>query len=221
MSLVRRSAAALVALVALVLTVLLLSTTYGLAEEYGAGPGSLLALAALPLVAGAVAVSLADAGRTAMIALAVLAVALVSGVPAAAALGEHARQQRFAREDAAFACSDGPGSLATDRVEQAFHAVRHPAPYWLYGPISESPSGCTAGIDGEAGESFAAWRASLLDAGWQVERDDDEVVVVDHGVRLTLYTESGLAMLNASSTDAGPCEDGRGTTYADGRVGVC
>ena len=146
----------------------------------------------------------------------------VLGVGWSARAGESHRVERMAAADETFACdNENSEAFVPDEVDRAFQDVPHASPYWLYGPISGSPLGCTAAIHGDHAESFPAWRQALIGSGWTVERDDTEVVVADHGVRLTLFTQDGLSMLNASSEDADDCTDGRSTSYGDGIVGIC
>lgn len=214
----RAAAAVVLALVALGLSGLLVSAQYGLATEYGAGTGtSLVVLAALPVLAAALAARAAGSGRRVLLGLVSFVVLTLVAVPAAGALGERVRQDRFAAVDAAFACDDG----APEEVDAAFAALPHPAPYWLYGPLSAGPSGCTAGIDGPVEEAFAAWRGALIGSGWAVEQDAAEVVVERAGVRVTLLRDAGTAMLNVATTDAGPCDDGRTASLGDGQVAAC
>lgn len=222
-TLARRSAVLVMGLVALGLLVVLLSTSWGLASEYGTGSGSLAVFAVLPIGAAACAAGLARPGRATAVALVGFVVVTVAGLPVSAELGQRDRHERFVAEDASFTCN-GPNAEAEipAEVDGAFHVPAHPAGFTLYGPVSSSQVGCTAAIHGDdPAASFAAWRGSLLDTGWKVERDDAEVVVVDDGVRLTLYVDQGLSMLNATAVDADVCADGRATTHDDGRVSAC
>lgn len=216
------AAAALLALLALGLDTLLLSLAFGLADEYDARAGGMLVWAFLPLAAAFFAASVTGFRRGAVTAVAVFGVLTVGGVVWAAGAGGAHRVERLRAADAAFGCNnENSEALVPDAVDRAFLDVDHPSPYWLYGPISGSPLGCTAGIQGDPAASFPAWREALLASGWTVERDDAEVVVVDHDVRLTLFVQDDLSMLNAASATAGDCNDGRSTSLGDGTVGVC
>lgn len=218
----RRAAAALLAVIALGLDVLLVSVQYGLAEEYGAGTGTLVVWAVLPLTAALVAVALTGFRWWATAAGVVLCVVTVPALAWATHLGGAHRDAALAAADADFRCNgENSEVFVPEAVDEAFQDIAHPSPYWLYGPISGSPLGCTAAIHGDHADSFPAWRAALLGSGWTVERDDSEVAVVDHGVRLTLFVEDDLSMLHASSEDADDCGDGRSTSYDDGTVGIC
>ncbi|QIK76343.1 hypothetical protein [Nocardioides piscis] len=215
--------AAIILVAALALAVLLVSVQYGLAEEYGAGPGTtLLPFALLPIGVAALAAAMVGFRRTVVAALATFVVLTLAATALAAPLGGQARDRRAQSNDAAFTCN-GPNAQiqVPGEVDAAFHQVAHPAPYWLYGPLSGSPLGCTAGIEGPTEESFPAWRSSLLDSGWDVEQDGPEVVVVRGGVRLTLYRDGELSMLHASVAEADDCEDGRSTDLGDGQVSIC
>lgn len=217
----RRVAAILLMLTATGLLVLLMSSQYGVAAEYGAG-ASLMVFAVLPLGVAVVAAGVAGLSRPVTVALAVFCVLTLTATPLAAGLGERARDARAAVEDADFTCNGaGEGPFVPAEVDDAFSQVRHVAPYWLYGPVSTTRLGCTAAIDGPVEESFPAWRRSLLESGWTVEEDGAHVSVVRDGVRLTLYRQDGLSMLHATTTRAGDCEDGRFTSARDGSVSTC
>jgi hypothetical protein len=222
MSRPRVVAAILLSLLALALAALLLSLSYGLADEYGAGAGGLLVWAVLPLAAASVAVALTGFRWWALAGGVLLCVLTIVGVGWSARAGGSHRVERLAAADAEFGCNnENSEAFVPDEVDRAFRDVAHASPYWLYGPISGSPLGCTGAIQGDPAESFPAWRAALLESGWTVERDDHEVVVSADGVRLTLFVQVGLSMLNATSEEADDCTDGRATTTTDGQVGVC
>ncbi|WP_374455124.1 hypothetical protein [Nocardioides sp.] len=222
MSPARRAVAVATWSVASALLALLLVTTWGVASEYGSGAGDLAAFAVLPLVVAVVAAGLGSSPRTSMAVLAGFVAVTVAGLVVSGELGQRDRVARLAAQDATFTCN-GPSAEGTvpGDVDAAFHVPAHPGGYWLYGPVSSSRFGCTAAIHGPADASFAAWRASLLATGWEVARDDTEVVVRKGGVRLTLYVQGGLSMLNTTDDGAGACEDGRSASYATGQVGAC
>lgn len=179
---------------------------YGLAEEYGAGPGtSVLPLAAIPIgfALAAAAVLRRAAGVVAGIAFSVL---LVASVASAAPLGQREKERRAAERDATFACNR-PSSefLVPDGVDDGWDDFDHP--FHLYGPISQSRYGCTAAIDGRVSETWGPWRQSLLEAGWEVERDDTQQVTVTDGVlRAALEQQDGLSVLTLETVIADACQ---------------
>lgn len=216
-----RTAAAVVAgLLALGLAGLLLSAQWGVAAEYGYGQGTgLYMFALLPVLAGVVAVSLAGWGRRTGLALLALTVLTVGGIPLAGAAGERAKEARSEQADARFTCN-GPNAevLVPDAVDGAWHQVEHPAPYWLYGPVEGTRSGCTAAISGDPDASFEAWRRSLLGSGWEVVSDGRQVEVREGDVSLVLRRDGDLVSLTAAA-GATACEPGAG--LADGMVQPC
>jgi hypothetical protein len=199
----RRVAAAVLAVVALGLTLLLVSSQYGLAREYGAG-GGLVVLAVVPLVAALLAaVTWPGSGRAVTTGLAAFVVLTLAGTMAAAALGQRARDRDVAAADRAFHCNgESTGLRVDDRVDAAWAAFHHPAP--LYGPIEGSRHGCTAGIDGGPA-AFAAWRQALIASGWTVVEDDQRVHVRRAGVHAVLTLDGDVPMLRISTGEPASC----------------
>lgn len=222
MSSARRAGAALVSLVAVGLALLLVSVQYGLAAEYGAGPGtSLVMFAVLPIGVAVAAAALWGFGRPVLVALVAFSLVVVASTVAAAPLGQREKDRLAAARDAGFACN-GPNSelLVPDEVDEGWDDFAHP--FQLYGPISQSRYGCTAAIDGPVAETWEPWRRSLLDAGWEVERDGASRVSVTDGVlRAVLQPQDGQAVLTLSTVDAGECEDGGFEVRDDGSVSPC
>ena len=217
----RSALVVLLALVAVLTGLMLVSLQYGLAETYDSGgSGIIFVLAVIPL--GAALGSSLVVGRwgwmngASLVAFTViLAVALVGAAP----MGARAHDRRMAEQDRTFSCN-GPNAEAhvDERVDAAFHEFAHPA--LLYGPIEGSPYGCTAGIYDPAGEGFGHWREVLLGSGWTVAEDAERVRVTRGGLVAVLSQDGSTPLLRITADEPTDCDEARAHT-GDGEVVVC
>jgi len=221
MTAARSALVVVLALVAALTGLMLVSLQYGLAETYDSGgSGLVFLLAAIPLGAALVGGSVAGSeGRTIRAGLVIFAVVLVVALVAAAPLGARAHDRQLVEQDRTFSCN-GPNAEAhvDERVDAAFHEFPHPA--LLYGPIEGSRYGCTAGIYDPAGEGFDHWREVLLGSGWTVSEDAERIRVTRGGLVAVLSQDGGTALLRITADEPTDCDEER-TQTSEGQVVGC
>ena len=217
----RSALVVVLALVAVLTGLMLVSLQYGLAETYNSGgSGIVFLLAAIPLAAALVGgIVSGSEGRATRASLVIFAVVLAVALVAAGPLGARAHDRRMAEQDRTFSCN-GPNaeSKVDARVDAAFHEFTHPAP--LYGPIEGSRYGCTAGIYGSAAETFGPWREVLLGSSWTVAEDEGRVQVTRGGLVVVLSQDGGTALLRISADEPTDCDEARAHT-GEGEVVRC
>ena len=167
------------------------SVVHGLAVEYGGGSFAELGLlvVGLPVLLASLTVAvLPRAHRRAGLAAALgTAVVMVAGGLTADVLGAGANEDRLLQGSRDFACNGPRADVRVPaEVDRTWSALPRPAP--VYGPIEGSPTSCTAGVAGDAAQTFPAYAAAFRDLhGWQVTVDRPErVVMVRDGVRVTV-----------------------------------
>ena len=217
----RSALVVVLALVAVLTGLMLVSLQYGLAETYDSGgSGIIFLLAVIPLGAALVGGSVAGSeGRTTRASLVIFAVVLAVALVAAGPLGARAHDRRLAEQDRTFSCNGPNAEAHVDvRVDAAFHEFTHPK--LLYGPIEGSRYGCTAGIYGPAEETFGPWREVLLGSGWTVAEDAERIRVTRGGLVAVLSQDGGTALLRISADEPTDCDEAR-TQTDEGEVVGC
>jgi hypothetical protein len=209
---VRRGAAVLVALAALVLGALGCSVVYGFSAEYSGGTGLqvLPVVVAVPALVAAVAVALwpGSSGRAIVLVPVGSIVLLLAAGLGADLLGDRAHGQRLLEESRSFACNGPNAEIRVDpRVDEVFAELPRRAP--IYGPVGGSPTGCTAGVSGPGAQSFEEYAAAFRDLdGWTVTADTDRHLEMERdGVQVSLRLAGApdrLTTLEVSVGDPGP-----------------
>lgn len=169
-----------------------------------------------PLVPGLVALLLSRRRWATLGVVFVVVVLTTYATFLGAAIGEQQAEHRAEREAEARRydewCNTASSGLSVPfPVDHAFRDVGRVEEHHLHGPVAGGPDGCTMEVVGDVDESFADWRAQLVGSGWRVDRDDSEVVVVRHGVQLTLFVTGGRTYLTTSTVGADDCRTGRST----------
>jgi hypothetical protein len=199
----RRVASATVLLVlAVVVGALTVSVAYGFALEYGdTGTGRWRSAldglrwwwfgVAIVAVLAAGAVLLSRGSLPLRSAAAVLVAGTLAGTGVGAAIGTEQKLDRYPATPGCTAeLTSGPAVPVVRAAESAFEELDHPGPF---------TGGGSSGIDGCSSELVVrdgtdprpAYRRSLAEHGWTVERDDDRLRAVRDGQALELTRSDG------------------------------